>query len=100
MSKEPTYSFSAEKNALLKEERGVGFDDIIYCIDNGYVLDLIDHNTKKYPNQKIYVVEINDYAYAVPCVRNKDGIFLKTIYPSRILTAKYLRTGEKNEKTK
>lgn len=91
MSNEPTYHFSPEKNALLKADRGVGFDDIIYCIENGYVLDVIKHKAKKYAHQQMYIVEINDYAFVVPYVKNKDGIFLKTIYPSRAMTAKYLK---------
>jgi hypothetical protein len=53
---------------------------------------VIDHpNQEKYPQQKIIVVNINDYAYLIPRVETEDGIFLKTIIPSRKMTAKYLR---------
>ncbi len=95
MSNEPTYSFSAGKNAILKAERGVGFDDVIYCIENGYVLDVIKNKAKKYAHQKIYVVEINCYAYAVPCVQNNGDIFLKTIYPNSAMTKKYIARRER-----
>ncbi len=91
MSDNITYNFSAEKNALLKADRGVGFDDVIYCIENGYILDIISNNVTKYTHQKMYIVEINNYAFVVPFVKNNDEIFLKTIYPSRNMTAKYLR---------
>jgi len=39
------------------------------------------------------VVDINNYAYVVPYVLDKKRkvIFLKTTYPSKILTKKYLR---------
>jgi hypothetical protein len=37
------------------------------------------------------VVEIQNYAYLVPCVENDEEIFLKTMIPSRKATAKYLR---------
>jgi hypothetical protein len=41
-------------------------------------------------NQRIFVLEIDDYAYVVPYVTNGDVIFLKTLFPSRKHTAEYL----------
>ncbi len=84
------YRFSAEKNALLKAERRVGFEDAIYCIEQGYVLDVIRNKACGRGGQEVYVLELDGYAYAVPFVRDAEGIFLKTIYPSRALTARYL----------
>ena len=56
------------------------------------VLEIVDHpNQDKYPDQKIALVMINDYVYLVPYVENREGIFLKTIIPSRKATEKYLR---------
>ena len=98
MSDELTYHFSSEKNAFLKSARGVSFDDIIYCIENGYVLDIVKNRGNKYSHQQMYIVEINSYAFVVPCVRKSGEVFLKTIYPSRVMTAKYLRTGVASEK--
>jgi len=95
MSDEPNYSFSDEKNAFLKAERGIGFDDVIFCIENGYVLDVIKNASEKYAHQVMYIVEINNYVYVVPCVKNKGGLFLKTIYPSRVFTKKYLTNRSK-----
>jgi len=45
------------------------------------------------------VVKIKNYVYAVPYVidEKKKTIFLKTVYPSRVLTKKHLRK-EKHEK--
>ena len=61
------------------------------------VLEIVDHpNQDKYPGQRIAIIRINDYAYLVPYVQEKEAIFLKTIIPSRKATNKYLRT--KNEK--
>jgi hypothetical protein len=55
-------------------------------------LDSFDNpNQKKYPGQKLYVIEIDRYAYIVPFVESEDSIFLKTIIPSRKATKKYLR---------
>lgn len=89
------YEFSPDKNQVLIEERNVSFEDIVSSINSGRLLDIIDHpNELKYPNQKIYIVELNSYVYLVPFVRkNQQTIFLKTIFPSRKLTKKYLGDG-------
>lgn len=90
----PRIDYSEEKNLLLKETRGVCFEDVVEAIEKGNILDdLKHHNLKKRPNQKILVVKIKKYIYAVPYVINKkkEVIFLKTVYPSRVLTFKYLR---------
>ncbi len=86
------YEFSSEKNQLLIKERAISFEDIVAALSNGKLLDIIDHqNTVKYPKQKIYIIDINGYVYLVPFVRkDKQTVFLKTIFPSRKLTKKYL----------
>src|SRR5579863_6524290 len=88
------YEFSADKNQLLIKERGVSFEEVIVALSNGKLLDTIDHqNEAKYPKQKIYIVDLNGYVYLVPFVRkDKQTVFLKTIFPSRKLTKKYLGT--------
>lgn len=90
--KKSSYEFSADKNQLLIKERGVSFEDVVVALDNGKLLDTIEHhNVAKYPNQKIYIVNINEYVYLVPFVRkDKKTVFLKTIIPSRKLTKKHL----------
>lgn len=82
--------FSEEKNLLLQEIRGIGFDEVIEAIEKGKILD--DLKNKNYPRQKVLVIQIKNYIYAVPYVVNekKKTIFLKTVYPSRVLTKKYL----------
>ncbi len=60
-------------------------------MENGDLLAVEEHpNSEKYKNQKIYVVEINDYVYLVPFLRDGNKIFLKTIIPNRKATKKYL----------
>lgn len=86
-------SFGEEKNKLLKTQRGIGFEDIILAMEDGKILDVYDHpDTVNYPNQKIYVVEALQYVYLVPFVKDENGIFLKTIIPSR--KAKKIYKGE------
>lgn len=93
--------FNEEKNQLLKATRGVSFEDILEVFKKGKLLDNIAHPGQKHSRQRLYVVEIRGYIYAVPYIFNKEKqeIFLKTIYPSRVLTRKYMKGG-KDEKTK
>lgn len=90
--------FDEEKNLLLQVTRGISFEMVIEAITKNKILDDLKHkNSKKYPRQKMLVIKINNYAYAVPYVINKQRgtIFLKTVYPSRVLTKKYLKKETK-----
>ena len=81
---------------MLINERKISFEDIIVNINLGNELDIYDHpNQQKYPNQKISVVQVEDYVYLVPFIENDEEIFLKTIIPSRKATKQYI--GGKNE---
>jgi uncharacterized DUF497 family protein len=80
------------KNEWLKRNRGLGFEQIAVLLEQGQVLDVMDHHDqKKYPNQKMAIVEIDGYACLVPYVDDEDGVFLKTIIPSRKATKNYFR---------
>ena len=84
-------NWNPDKNQQLIIERGVSFEDIVYYLQQGALLDDLEHpNSSKYPDQRIFVVNINDYAYLVPYVENRKEIFLKTVIPSRKATKKYL----------
>lgn len=92
------YAWNPEKNKALKKERGVGFEDVVFHIEAGNEVDILEHpNKERYPNQKISVVLIEGYAYLVPFVESSEEIFLKTIIPSRKATKRY--AGNPNEKT-
>ena len=85
------YAWNEEKNKQLLSERDVCFEDIIYHLERGDLLGTIPHaNTEKYPNQEIYVININEYVYLVPFVESEREVFLKTIIPSRKATKSYL----------
>ena len=89
------FDWDKEKNNRLKIERDIGFEEIVVAIQNGNLLDIVPHyKEKRYPNQKIFILNINGYAYMVPFVEDEEKIFLKTIIPSRKATKKYL-LGEK-----
>jgi sortase (surface protein transpeptidase) len=85
------YNWNQEKNKILKAERNISFEEIIFHIKKGDELDVYPHpNQLRYPNQKISVVAVNKYAYLVPYVESENEIFLKTIMPSRKATKKYI----------
>jgi uncharacterized DUF497 family protein len=83
------YAFDPEKNAWLIRERGISFEQIIALIENGYLVQVLEHHDQnRYPNQFLYEVDVDGYIYVVPVVREHQTLFLKTIYPSRKATRK------------
>ncbi len=85
------FVWSADKNTQLINERGISFERVIYHIERDGYLDVIKHpNSSKYPKQRMFIVNINNYAYLVPFVENETEVFLKTIIPSRKATRKYI----------
>ena len=92
MFKHKTIRYSLEKNELLKKQRDISFEDVLLALENGYLLDDIEHpNREKYPHQYIFIilVEIKNYVYLVPYVEDESSIFLKTVIPSRQMNKKY-----------
>ena len=86
------FRWSSEKNRPLKIERGVSFEQMVVAMDDGGLLDILEHpNAAKYPKQKVLVVGSDGYASLVPCVEASDHVFLKTVIPSRKATRDYLR---------
>ncbi|NOX76207.1 MAG: BrnT family toxin [Gammaproteobacteria bacterium] len=87
-------NWNPNKNRKLMEERGISFEEIVFSLQSGCLLDDVVHtNKEKYSNQRVFIVAIDDYAYLVPYVENDEEIFLKTVVPSRKATKQYL--GEK-----
>jgi uncharacterized DUF497 family protein len=80
-----------EKNEKLKRERGVSFEQVVFHIAQGDLLDILKHpNQARYPGQQVFVVKISGYAFLAPFIEDEDRIILKTIIPSRKATARYL----------
>ena len=71
--------FNEEKNLILKETRGIGFEDIIVAYEKGQVID--DLKSRNHPNQRILVIRVKHYIYAVPYVvdSKRNVIFLKSL---------------------
>ncbi len=84
------FDWNDEKNELLKSRRGVSFEQVILAIVSGDLIDRVKHpNPEKYPNQKVFLVKIEDYLYSVPYIEDEEKIFLKTIIPNSKATKKY-----------
>ena len=84
-------NWNSTKNQQLISERGISFEDIVFCIQQGAILDDVEHpNRDKYPNQRVFVINIDSYAYLVPYVEDRKEMFLKTVIPSRKATKLYL----------
>jgi|MGYP000459953477 uncharacterized DUF497 family protein len=83
------FKWDKEKNTKLIKERGISFEMISKAIEDGHLLDIIDNPSRS--NQRLFIVKLGDYAILVPFVLAEDHVFLKTAYPSRKYTKKYLR---------
>ena len=85
------FGWDDAKNAKLRAERGIGFEDIVFHIERGDLLDILAHpHPERYAEQRIFVVRRDDYVYLVPFVEDEHTVFLKTIIPSRKATKQYL----------
>ncbi|MCK5519882.1 MAG: BrnT family toxin [Candidatus Marinimicrobia bacterium] len=80
-------NWNFEKNEILKQERGISFEEIAYLIESGHVIGIEENPGRS--NQKLYIIEIGNYAYVVPFIEDDKEIFLKTIFPSRKHTKLY-----------
>jgi uncharacterized DUF497 family protein len=89
------FRWNAEKNEMLKSERGISFESIVVAIETGGLLDILTHpNQSRYPKQRVLIVACDNYVYLVPFVEETDYFFLKTVIPSRKTAKDYLNQGE------
>ena len=60
---------------------GVSFEDVVFYLQQGTLIDDFEHpNSDKYPKQRIFVLNIDDYMYLLPYVEDRKN-FSKTIIP-------------------
>lgn len=91
------FDWDNAKNAKLRAERRIGFEDVVFHIERGDLLDILEHpNPERYAGQRIFVVRRENYVYLVPFVEDEHTVFLKTIIPSRKATRQYLG-GEQDD---
>jgi uncharacterized DUF497 family protein len=88
-------NWNSAKNQQLIAERGISFEDIVFFLQQDALLDDIEHpNRETYPNQRVFVINIDGYVHLVPYVEDRKEIFLKTVIPSRKATKQYLGEGD------
>ena len=63
-------NWDPQKNEILKQERGISFEEIAYLIESGQILGIEENPSR--PNQKMYILEIDNYAIIVPYVENDN----------------------------
>ena len=85
-------NWNSKKNKTLKRERGITFEEIAYMIESAQIIGIEEKPGR--PNQKMYILEIANYAIIVPFIENDKEIFLKTAFPSRKYTKRYGLKGE------
>ena len=76
--------WSKEKNQELKQKRNITFEQLT----NSTFIGIEEH--PKRPNQYLMLFEFKGYIWVVPFVVDADHFFLKTAFPDRKLTKKYL----------
>lgn len=80
-----------EKDGLLRQKFGFGFERVLEAIDEGGIIAIRDHpNQTDYGHQRQMIVRIDGYAWVVPFIVREYGIFLKTMFPSRVETKRYI----------
>ena len=85
-------NWDSEKNEILKHIRGISFEEIACLIESGQILGIEENPGRS--TQKMYILEIENYAVVVPFVEKDNEIFLKTAFPSRKYTKRYRLRGE------
>ena len=54
-------NWNSTKNQQLISERGISFEDIVFYLQQDNLLDDIEHpKSEKYPNQRVFVINIDD----------------------------------------
>ena len=88
VSEPKEFNWSNSKNEWLKQERGISFEEITFHIARRDILDIVDN--PNYPDQKMYILCIREYAWIVPFIQSYSEILLITAYPNRKATRIYL----------
>ncbi len=70
------FIFDPIKNRELILERGIGFERVISELAANKIVDIVEHhNREKYGSQKVLILEIDGYIYAVPFIQQGNVCF-------------------------
>lgn len=89
-----SFFWDTEQNNRLRAERGIGFEDAVFHIERGDLLDIVESERADADLMtRVFVVRQNDAVYLVPFAEDERAVSLKTIIPSRKATKQYLGKG-------
>ena len=77
-----SFSWDPQKGDLLRETRGVSFEEVGEEILKGR-FKIIKNMSSVHLNQEAYLVCIRNYIHVVPFREDAENILLITIFPSR-----------------
>jgi len=83
------FEWDNKKSELVKRKRGLSFDEIAENIRQGAVLDIVD-NREEFKEQKLLILDINNYAWVVPVEFREGRVRIITAFKSRKFTKLYL----------
>jgi len=70
------FDWDDAKSAKLRAERGIGFEDSVFHVERGDLLDIVEHpNPDRYTGQRIFVVRREDCVYLCASWR------MSTVFP-------------------
>jgi len=75
--------WNEDKNKQLQVERNLSFEAVVVAIELEKLIDIVPNPSTRHPNQKVLVVEIDEYLVLVPFAEDEEKIFLKTAFKSR-----------------
>jgi len=68
------FAWDDAKNAKLRAERGIGLEDVVFHIERGNLLDVLEHpNPDRYAGQRIFVVRREDLCVPGKTRRVRSG---------------------------
>ena len=73
--------WNIDKARRLKAERQISIEKIAIMIEESAYIGIIDVPSR--PNQKMFLLDYDEYIVCVPFVENEEEIFIKTAYKSR-----------------
>jgi hypothetical protein len=78
------YVWEDANDRFLRANRGISFDDIVDALNEG-LYEVQRNWSRRHPGQRVFIVQIKSYPWAVPFDETPDVIVLRTAYPSRRL---------------
>jgi hypothetical protein len=85
--------WNVEKDAWLRQARGLSFQMVEEAIALEEIVDDTAHPNPERAHQRLLIFRVNGRCVGVPYVPTAAGLFLKTMYFSRDLDKQY---GDKN----